>query len=147
MKIKSSIQINNSKEKIWSVITDIKNSCNYISSIIEIKILENHNSLVGLKWSEKRKFLGKEATEIMWITDAVTYKSYKTRAESHGSIYLSTITIIDKNDYCYLEIEFEGLPQTKTAKFMSFIFMPFFKRATIQAFLKDLEDLKKIIEA
>lgn len=90
MIISARIKINCTKEKVWELITDIENSANFISGINNIEILNQpREGLIGLKWKETRKMFGKEAEEVMWITESEPYKYYQTRAESHGAIYIT----------------------------------------------------------
>lgn len=87
MQVSTSIKISKPKENVWKAITDIENSAGMISSIISIDVLEKPEvGFLGFKWKETRKMFGKEATEIMWVTDSVENKYYSTRAESHGSV-------------------------------------------------------------
>ena len=94
MEVTADIEIAKSKKEVWTTITDIKNCANYISGIIDIQLLtQPEEGLVGLKWKETREFFGKEASEIMWITDSVETEYYCTRAESHGSIYTTKLSL------------------------------------------------------
>jgi len=44
-----------------------------------IEVLEKPDAgFVGFKWKETRKMFGKEATEIMWITDSVENEYFST---------------------------------------------------------------------
>ncbi len=147
MKIKTEITINAPKEKIWKVVTDFENSVNNISAIEKIEVLERPESgLVGFKWRETRIMFGKSATEVMWITDAVENEYYNTRAESHGSVYISTIAIAEQNGQSVLSMGFDGQPQTFGARVMGAIFGFMFKNATRKAIHKDLEDIKAVVE-
>jgi hypothetical protein len=83
----------------------------------------------------------------MWITDAKEYSFYKTRAESHGSVYITIVSITEEEGKAFLNMEFKGEPQTFGAKFMSFIFGPMIKGATKKALLKDLNDIKTVAES
>jgi hypothetical protein len=75
MKFEVNLPINAPKEKVWNIITDWENVADRISGISEIKILEKHeDGLVGFKWWETRTMFGREATEIMWITDVVEHE-------------------------------------------------------------------------
>jgi hypothetical protein len=148
MKFEEHIAINAPKERVWEVITDIHNSAENISGIEKIEILkEPADSLVGLKWRETRTLFGKQATEIMWITDMEEHNYYQTRAESHGSIYISRLAVADQNDGSVLTFSFDGQPQTFGAKFMAFVMGWMFKGATKKALMKDLEDIKTAVEA
>lgn len=149
MKVSTQIDINSTKEKVWSAITDIENSANVISGIINIEILHPaEGDLVGLKWRETRKMFGKEAQEVMWITHSEKYHYYQTRAESHGAIYVSRLNITEKsNDIVTLEMSFEGESINLMAKVMSGIFSIFMKKPMKKALEVDLEDIKKYCEA
>ena len=90
MKIKAKVSIKGKKEDVWDVITDIEGSVERISAIESVEILEKPaTGILGLKWKETRTMFGKEATEIMWVTDAKENEYYQTRAESHGALYIS----------------------------------------------------------
>ncbi len=109
MKAYVEIEIKATKEVNWHVISDIENSEKNISAIKKIEILENpNNSLLDFKWRETRVMFGKEATEVMWVTEHEENSYYKTRAESHGAIYISTLTIKELGDSCQLSMGFEG---------------------------------------
>ncbi|AIY04726.1 hypothetical protein Plano_0761 [Planococcus sp. PAMC 21323] len=149
MKVSTQIDINSTKEKVWQVITDIENSANVISGIINIEILHPaEGDFVGLKWRETRKMFGKEAQEIMWITDSKEVHYYQTRAESHGAVYISRLAITEKNnDVVTLEMSFEGQSITLMAKIMSGIFSIFMKKSMRKALEIDLQDIKNYCEA
>ncbi|MGI9317552.1 MAG: SRPBCC family protein, partial [bacterium] len=81
MQISDSIEIFKPTNIVWSVITDIENSIHYISSILNIEILDKpREGFVGFKWKETRSFMGKETSETMWITESQTNQSYVSRA-------------------------------------------------------------------
>ncbi|MFD1927763.1 SRPBCC family protein [Sporosarcina siberiensis] len=149
MKVSAQTNINSTKEKVWEVITDIENSVNVISGIINIEILNPvGDNLVGLKWKETRKMFGKEAVEVMWVTHSKKYDYYQTRAESHGAIYLSRLNITDKNNgVVTLEMSFEGQAASLPAKIMSGVFGVFMKKSMKKVLEVDLEDIKKSCEA
>jgi carbon monoxide dehydrogenase subunit G len=147
MNIDIEVTINSSKEKVWNVITDIENSVNVISGIEKIDILEKPDQeLSGLKWKETRTIFGKTATEVMWITDVKDNESYMTRAESHGQIYITKLSVSEKNGQTRLSMSFNSEPQSFGAKLMSGIMSLFFKGATKKALEKDLNDIKATLE-
>ncbi len=147
MEFKTQIQIKASKEKVWAIISDIENSKENISAIESIEILAPPTEgLLGLKWKETRTMFGKQATEIMWITESVTHQHYQTRAESHGAIYISRLWIDETANGTTLNMSFNGTPVTLGAKFMSAVLGWMFKNATKKALQKDLEDIKKAAE-
>ena len=147
MKIRVQVPIHGAKVDIWKVITDIENSSKHIKGIEKIEILEKPDKgIIGLKWIETRTMFGKTATETMWITEAEENKYYKTRAESHGSVYISTVEINDSKDMLYLSMELSAKAISFGAKLVSGIFSLIFKNSSKKALLKDLNDIKDIVE-
>ncbi len=147
MLIRAEVTIEASAEEIWKVITDIENSTQTITGIEKIEILERPaEGFVGLKWEETRTLFGQTATEIMWITDAEENKSYRTRAESHGSVYITKLALSEEDGATRLTMEFEGIPQTFGARLMSATTGRFFKGATEKALMQDLADIKAAVE-
>lgn len=147
MNVSVSVYINASKEDVWKVISDIPNSNKVISGIEEIKVIDLPESgLLGLKWQETRTLFGKTATEIMWITEVVENEYYNTRAESHGAIYESTISIHQNEGQTNLTMDFGGKPVKLGAKIMSALMGWMFKGATIKALQQDLNDIKTFVE-
>ena len=148
MTITVEIPIQGSNKDIWKIITDIENSVTNISGIENVEIHHDPGeSMVGLKWTETRTLFGKTATETMWITEAEINQYYKTRAESHGAIYTTVMSIVENNGETLLRMEFTGEPQSLGAKLMTGILMPFFKKATKKALYQDLLDIKKVVES
>ena len=147
MKIKSKVSIKGRKEDVWHAITDIEGSVEMISAIESIEILEKPESgILGLKWKETRPMFGKEATEIMWITDVKENEYYQTRAENHGAVYISRLEINEVGQETKLTMGFEGEAQSFGAKIMSFLTGFMFKGATEKALKQDLIDIKAFVE-
>jgi len=147
MNVEVQVEINGTKENVWKVITDIENSTNTIRGIEKIEVLEKPaDGIVGLKWRETRTMFGRTATEVMWITDAVENQYYKTRAESHGAVYVTTLKIMDAGENVRLSMNFEGKPQTFGAKIMSALTSGMAKKATQEALMQDLMDIKARVE-
>jgi hypothetical protein len=132
---------------VWERITDIENAVENIEAIEEIEILEKPDSgLVGLKWRETRTVFGKKATEVMWVTEAKENELYRTRAESHGCIYISSLGVSESDDGTSLTMSHETQPQAFMAKIMAPLMGLLFKGAFCKMIRKDLEDLKKGLE-
>lgn len=147
MNIETQVTIQGTKESIWQVITDIENAVSTISGIEKVEILEKpENGLVGLKWRETRTMFGKTAVETMWITDAVENEYYQTRAESHGAVYVTKLSISELDNSTSLKMKFSGTAQTLVAKVMIGIMGIFFKNATRKALAQDLVDIKEVVE-
>lgn len=147
MKVSKSVYINSTKEKVWKVISDIENSSDIISGINKIEIVNKpKDGLIGLKWKETRTIFGKESTETMWITDSVENEYYKTRAESHGMIYIYELKISEGGGKTKLTMNFYGEATTFFGKIMSFIFSKMMNKSTEKMILEDLNDIKNYIE-
>ncbi len=147
MNVTVNIKINKSKESVWKAITDIENCQQMISGIIKLKVLNKPTEGIdGLKWEETREMFGKEATETMWITDSMENEYYTTRAESHGSIYDTKLSLMDSGDGSLLTMSFTGNAHTMVSKILSFIMGPLLKKSMVKALNKDLEDIKAFVE-
>lgn len=148
MKVHTSIDIKAEPSRVWSIVADIDNAKDTISAIDELEVLERPagSSLVGLKWRETRTMFGKAATEVMWITDAVEESYYETRAESHGSEYVSRIELAPHDGGTRLSMGFEGTPVTFGAKVMWALTGWMAKSAMKKALAADLVDIKAAAE-
>ncbi|MFC1628492.1 SRPBCC family protein [Gemmatimonadota bacterium] len=147
MELQVTVNIDGSRNDVWTVITDIENSPNTISGIEKVEILERPDEgLVGLKWRETRTLFGKTATEVMWITDVTDNENYRTRAESHGAVYTTSLTVSGIDDATRLSMEFSGIPQTFGARVMAAMTGVIFKKATRKALMQDLDDIKAAVE-
>ena len=147
MQCSTSIEISKPKADVWKAVTDIPNAVGMISGILSVEVLENPEAgLVGFKWKETRKMFGKEATEIMWITDAADNEYYCTRAESHGSVYKTRLSLNDDDGNTRLTMAFTGEPQTMGAKILSFVMGGFMKGSMEKELRKDLTDIKNFVE-
>ncbi len=147
MNVTVDTEINRSKDVVWKAITDIGNWEYVIPSILKISVLNKPpNGLVGLKWEETREMFGKEATETMWITDSDENKHYSTRAESHGSVYITKLSLKENDGSTVLTMSFYGTPQTIVAKILSFIMKPLINSSIKKALVKDLRDIKAYVE-
>src|SRR5882672_8936620 len=120
MIVEAQVTINGSKAAIWAAITNIENASETISGIENIEVLEKPaNGLVGLKWRETRSLFGKTATAEKWITDAAENEFYKTRAESDGFVFLSTISISESSGGTTLSSVHDSQPQGTIARLKS----------------------------
>ena len=147
MEVSTSIEISKPKENAWKAITDIENSPGRISNIISIDVLEKpEDGFVGFKWKETRKMFGKEATEVMWVTDSVENDYYVTRAESHGSVYISRLSVTESAGITTLTMSFSGEAQSLIARILSALMGIFIKGAMVKELQKDLEDIKNFVE-
>jgi len=141
-------EIDGSIKDVWRVITDIENCQNVISGIKKISILNKpEKGLVGLKWEETREMFGKEAMETMWITESTKNEHYSTRAESHGAVYITTVSLKENAGLTLLTMSFSGEPQSLMAKVLSFMMSPFINGSIRKALAVDLQDIKVHVES
>jgi hypothetical protein len=147
MLVETQVTIKGSKPAVWAAITDMENAASFISGIDKVEILEKPASgLVGLKWRETRMLFGKPATADKWITEAAELAFYKTRAESDGFIFLSTLRMSGDDGAVTLTSIHDSLPQSWGAKIMSIPMSLLFKGVARKALLQDLQDIKAALE-
>ena len=146
MLVEARVTINGTKAAIWAAITNIENASETLSGIEKTEIVEKPaNGLVGLRWRETRMYFGKPATVEKQITDAAENEFYKTRAESDGFVFLSTMSISENNGALTLTSSHDSKPQGIVARLKS-IPMPIFKGMVKKALLQDLNDIKAAVE-
>ena len=147
MIVEAQVTINGSKAAIWAAITNIANASETISGIENIEVLETPaNGLVGLKWRETRTLFGKPATAEKWITDAAENEFYKTRAESDGFVFLSTMSISESRGGITLTSSHDSKPQSIVARLLSIPMGLLFKGVARKALQQDLNDYKAAVE-
>jgi hypothetical protein len=147
MLVEAQVTINGSKAAIWAAITDIENAAETISGIEKVEVVEKPaDGLVGLRWRETRMLFGKPATAEKWITDAAENEFYKTRAESDGFVFLSTMSIAESSGGITLTSLHDSQPQGLVARLMSIPMRLVFKGVAKKAILQDLHDIKSAVE-
>ena len=147
MQLSVHIDINKPKADVWAAITDIKNSDNMIDAILDIEVIyEPENSFIGLKWKEKRQMFGKDAFETMWITQAIENEYYTTRAQSHGSIYTTKLSLNETPQGCSLTMDFNAQGQSLLMKLLTKP-MGWMMNASMSKMLQaDLNNIKTFVE-
>jgi hypothetical protein len=147
MLVEAQVTINGSRAAIWAAITNIEHASATIRGIENIEVVEKPaNGLVGLKWRETRTLFGKPATAEKWITDAAEHEFYKTRAESDGFVFTSTMSISESGGGVTLTSVHDSQPQGLVARFLSVPMMLLFKGVARKAILQDLNDIKSAVE-
>jgi len=146
MNVEVQVTINGSKAAVWAVLADMENAARTISGIEKIEIVERPASgLVGLRWRESRMLFGDLATVEKWITEAVENEFYKTRAESDGFVFLTTVRLSGSNGAVTLTSSHDSIPQGIAARLKS-LPMPLFKGVARKALMQDLNDIKAAVE-
>src|SRR6187399_1572424 len=148
MLVEVQVTIHGSKAAVWAAMTDFANATQIVKGILKLEVLEQPASgLVGLKWRETRMLFGKAATADKWITEAVPNEFYKTRAESDGFVFLSTMSLSEGTGGVTLTSAHDSQPQSFGAKVMSIPMGLFFKGVARKALLQDLNDIKSAVES
>jgi uncharacterized membrane protein len=147
MELSVSIDINAPVDKAYQLFSDIKNIDKNLSAIDKIEILESNPEFVGTRWRETRTEFGRSETVEMWVTNAKKDEFYEVESDSHGVHYYSRYDFepITGNS-TKVSFTFRGTPQTFAAKLMSLMAV-FFKGATKKLFLKDMQELKTVLES
>jgi uncharacterized protein YndB with AHSA1/START domain len=147
MVVEAQVTIGGSRAAIWAAISNIEHASEFMGGIEKIEILERPASgLVGLKWRETRMLFGKPASADKWITDAVENEFYKTRAESDGFVFLSTMSIAERGGSCTLTSAHESQPQSFVARFLKLPMVFLFTGVMRKALLQDLNDIRAAVE-
>jgi hypothetical protein len=89
---------------------------------------------------------GKEATEVMWITEPEGNEYYNTRGESHGSVYISKPSLKELDGKSTLTMAFSAETHSIFVKIISAIMGLVIKGSMKKAIYKDLEDIKQFVE-
>ena len=148
MELSVFVEIEKPLSDVWRAIVDFKNCSTYIEAIVKLEIIdEPKDTLIGFKWKETRVRFGKEAIETMWITDCVENKYYQTRAESHGSIYISRLSVERVENRTKLTMSFSAEAQTFFVKIFSACMGFLMKGYMKKALAKDLVNIKRHVES
>lgn len=146
MIVEAKVTINASRAAIWNTITNIEKTAEFMSGIEKIEVVEKPaNGIVGLRWRETRMYFGKPATVEIWITDAAENEFYKTRAESDGFVFLSTMSISESSSGITLTTSHDYKPQSIAARLKP-LPMFLFRGKMKKIFLKELNDIKTAVE-
>lgn len=89
---------------------------------------------------------GKPATAEKWITEAAENEFYKTRAESDGFVFLTTMSVSESSGGITLTSSHVSEPQGVVARLMSIPMMLLFKGVAKKAILQDLNDIRSAVE-
>lgn len=137
-----------SSQVVWNVVSDIENAASVVSGIRLIEILEPASgpSLTGLKWRETRTWMGQDATEVMWVTEAEDSRHYTTRAENHGAIYVSRIWLEPIGSGTRLSMSFRCEPVTVIARIL-WVFTGWIAKRSLSGVMEqDLADIRVAAE-
>lgn len=98
---------------VWAVVTDLEGSPEVLSAVEAVEAVERLDDLtgfqVGTRWRETRTMFGKQATDMMEVTEIDPGHRSTVVAESGSTTYTSTITVTPSgSERCELTMTFEG---------------------------------------
>lgn len=146
MAVEVSEIINAPIERVFAASTNIPSAAGFISGINDIEMLTDDPVGRGTKWRETRTMFGRTASETMWITEWDPPTRYVVEARSHGTHYLTPITLESLGeDRTKITMSFGATPESFMAKIMMKIFSGMTKHVC-KALQQDLTDLKAYCE-
>lgn len=133
---------------VWSVLTSTDQWVDVMGSISLVERLDDGDGFgLGTKWRETRTMFGKQATEVMEVTEFEEGIRYVTAAESHGSKYISEMRVDPSGGGSTLSMTFRGEPQRIMAKIVDATVGRLFMGVTRRAVVTDLADIARAAEA
>ena len=134
---------------VWSIMIDLEGSATTISAIESIEILSGATEFgVGTRWRETRTMFGRQATEVMCISEVDPGKSYVAKAESNGAEYTTIMEVVDTgSNSSEVSMDFSAEPTGTMAKLMGATVGKLFESATRKALAQDLDDIAAVAEA
>ncbi|MNT93109.1 Polyketide cyclase / dehydrase and lipid transport [compost metagenome] len=90
---------------------------------------------------------GREATEVMWISEFEPHSSYSVEAESGGAKYLTRFDFSPEGAGTRVVMLFGAEGQTFFAKLMGKLFFKAMAKSVREALKQDMDELKQLCEA
>jgi uncharacterized membrane protein len=134
---------------VWRIITDLEGSVGVISAIEKVEILSGDEGFgVGTTWRETRTMFGRQATEVMEITELTEGESYATVASPDGANYRSVMAVASTGDAtCSVSMEFGANPKSTMTRLMGATVGRMFTGTMRKAMIADLDDIAAAAEA
>lgn len=145
MKIEARCVIQAPREKVFEVFSDLNNLPKNVTAITGIEVLTKGKIGEGTRFKETRVMFGKEASEIMQITEFIPPEKITEEASSNGMHYTSQWNFTETDGLTTVTIHFQGKAITLLAKIFSLVFF-FMAGSMKKAFIADMQDLKNVIE-
>lgn len=95
-------------ERVWNILTDIPRAADTLRGVDDIEMLTEPPYVVGTRWRETRTMFDKKATEELWVTTADAPHRTVVEAESSGTHYTTTFTVVPDGAGSILGMEFAG---------------------------------------
>ncbi|MFC8586985.1 SRPBCC family protein [Streptomyces sp. NPDC057217] len=135
--------------RVWEAITDLPDLPRVLTGVQKVEVLTPGGFDVGTRWRETRRMLGREATEEMTVTACEPPERYVTTADSHGTHYVSELTLAPGGDgSTVLRMTFSARPAHGRAPgLLGRLFARFGAKAVAKALAKDLSDIANAVES
>lgn len=146
MMITVSKRIHAPVERVFEVFTDLRAAPERVQGIKALEVLTDGPIGKGTRFRETRVMFGKEATEVMEITEFRPNEMYAVEAESCGCHYRSELHFRGDGGATDVRMTFGGTPLTTGAKIMGALMGWMMKGACRKAMDQDFEDLKQVAE-
>lgn len=146
MKLELDVLIQASPERVFQATTDLANLPDYVSGINSIEVLTEGPVGVGTRFKETRTMFGKDAVEEMTFSVHEAPERFTLTAVSCGASFESTHEFVPEGSGTRMKLTMVSKPLTFMARLASpfgFLMMGSMKKAI----LKDLQDVKKHLEA
>lgn len=133
---------------VWSIMVGLDRWAEVVEAIEAVERLDDSDSFgPGTRWRETRTMFGRQATEVMEVSEFEDGVRYATVAESHGSKYYSEMRVDPTKDGSKLSMTFRAEPQSLLAKAASATIGRLFIGGTRKALAKDLADIATAAES
>jgi carbon monoxide dehydrogenase subunit G len=141
-------EVSVSPEALWELITDLDRSPNVISAVTSVERLDDGIGFgVGTKWQETRLMFGREAVEVLEVTDLDPGRSYTVETDSGGAHYRSVISVEPAPAGSIITITFGAESTSGVSKVLAGTIGKLFEGGTRKALVQDLEDIAVIAES
>lgn len=145
MNVVAECRIQAPNAEVFQVFADLPNLSERVQAITGIEMLTPGDVGVGTRFKETRVMFGKEATEVMEVTQFSPPEHIREEARSNGMNYVSDWTFTEDSGMTTVRIEFSGTAQTWLGKGLSLLFSGM-AGSMKKAFLADMDDLKRFLE-
>ena len=145
--IKVTREVKAPADAVWDVLTDLEGSPETISGITAVERLDELEGFaVGTKWRETRVLFGKEATEVMEVTEIDPGRSYTVYAASRGNEYTSIMSVEPAGEGSTVGMSFVATPTGGFSRLMASTIGKMFEGTTRKAIEQDLADIASAAE-
>ncbi|MEM7587328.1 MAG: SRPBCC family protein [Acidobacteriota bacterium] len=139
-------QINAPIDAVFARATDFANAASVIGGIQKVDMLTQGEVGPGTRFRETRVMFGREATEEMTVERFEPPNLYTLSAASHGSEYLTSFQLTERDGSTHVEMTFQATPKSLFAKLMNGLLGKMMVKTIVTECSKDLDDLRTAVE-